>query len=366
MNKFIRFFVLPVGILAIGGVVIWLLMQKSPQARKEPPQPQRVTPVNIVELQPTQHQVIISHRGVVRAKQQSQLTAHSSGKITYISPEFRVGSKVKKGQILVKLDAKKYQIAMQIQKAQVISAKASVDEEEARGQIALDNWRLSGKQKPNDLVLRKPQLAAAKGQLQIAQKRLEQAVLDLKETTIRAPFDAIVVSTKVNQGEFKNINSQLGQLLDIKSVEIRVAIKEQEQRFIPHELPLIAHVHYADTTYAGTVIAKEPQVDALTQQQFYIIEVANPFDYPRPLIPNVYANVDIEATVLKNISLLPINAIQSNADINILVDGTLQKSRPNILFRDKNHIVIEAFDTLTQVITTPLGNLPIGSKLKIK
>ena len=68
-------------------------------------------------------------------------------------------------------------------------------QEQARAEQALTDWQRLGQagDPPSDLVLRKPQLQAARARVASARSALAKARLDLERTTIVAPFSGRVL-----------------------------------------------------------------------------------------------------------------------------------------------------------------------------
>ena len=86
-----------------------------------------------------------------------------------------------------KIGTKTRQAAVIITKSDLAKAKLTLEEEKARSKQALENWKKLGNSKsPGDLVLRKPQLEAAKATVAAAEAHIEQKELDLKLTVPRS------------------------------------------------------------------------------------------------------------------------------------------------------------------------------------
>ena len=82
-------------------------------------------------------------------------------------------------------------------------AEADLRVEFGRQRVALKEYELLGEKvsdEERDLMLRVPQLESSMASLNEVKTRLEQARLDLERTTVKAPFNAILITREVNLG----------------------------------------------------------------------------------------------------------------------------------------------------------------------
>lgn len=87
----------------------------------------------------------------------------------------------------------------------------------------------------SSLVLRQPQLNSVKATIQAAQAALDQAQLNLARTTIRAPFDAHILSQNVTVGSQVSPGDNLGRLVstDFYWVELTVPVSKLQYLLFP-------------------------------------------------------------------------------------------------------------------------------------
>ncbi|MDB0068184.1 hypothetical protein N9E90_02170 [Akkermansiaceae bacterium] len=106
--------------------------------------------------------------GTVSSFFETTLTAQISGRVIEVSPDFRVGRSVSKGAVLVRIDPTDFDAEIVSRRAAVSLAKRALAEEEIRAEQAAEDWKISGRDLDTapDYVLRKPQLAAARGDVQ--------------------------------------------------------------------------------------------------------------------------------------------------------------------------------------------------------
>lgn len=225
--------VLPAGL--IGGTVLLVrpLLDPKKKGQEEPakeikgPTPERV---RVQELHPRKLRAQIQSTGVATPQKKLTLLPELSGKIIWLSPDLQVGGRLKKGQIIAKLDPKDYQLALRSRKNQIAKAKLDLALEEERAAVAKRELALLAKS--NDLpaktnralATRTHHLEVAQVAVDTAKSAVEQARIDLGRTVIRAPFDAVVVSEQSEVGQVVGPNSAIATLVGSKQMHIRAAL----------------------------------------------------------------------------------------------------------------------------------------------
>ena len=115
------------------------------------------------------------------------------------SVDFREGDFVKEGDLLYRIDPKPFQAAAALQKAQVATMQAKLDQAETevgRLKPLAEQQAVSRRDYDNAVSARD----AARAQLDAAKSALDKAQLDLGYTTIKAPMSGLADLTKVKAG----------------------------------------------------------------------------------------------------------------------------------------------------------------------
>ena len=123
--------------------------------------------------------VQISSQGSVIPKTEIQLSSEVSGRIEWVSTKLDNGSKFKKGDILLRIDKRDYELNLTNAESNLYQAKVNLEREIAESQIAKDQWSRTREGTPSDLALRKPQLAQAQALLKAAEANFEIAQRNL-------------------------------------------------------------------------------------------------------------------------------------------------------------------------------------------
>ncbi len=233
--------------------------------------------------------------GRVRAERQVALKAESQGTVAEVL--VRPGRLVEAGQVLVRLDPRPFDLAVQEAEAAVGDAR-----------IRLMDLLLGDN--PNDtseFAARRRENTRLRSGIIGAEARLERARLERELATIVAPFGGTVDQVHVVVGERVTVGYLVAVLADLGSLYVEAAVLE-------HDLPLIrvgatatlSPASAAGRTYRGTVSAVLPLVDTTTRAGRALVTVRAP---DASLRPGMYTDVELEATRLPGRVLVPAAAV---------------------------------------------------------
>ena len=236
----------------------------------------------------------VATAGQVRSDAVSSLRFETDGTVQEVL--VRPGQRVTKGQPLVRLDPRPFDMA-------VAEAEAAV--EQAKVQY-LDNIVpdsiVSGKAPTEE----RRRNARARSGLDGAEVRLQRAKLDRERSVITAPFAGTVDRVQVAAGERVRAGQDAATVVDLSRLVVEAQVLE-------HDLPLVKVGGIARVTAAalggreltGRITALLPLVDSATRAGRALVEVRG----DQVLRPGMYADVRLEATRLPGRVLVPSRAI---------------------------------------------------------
>ena len=155
----------------------------------------------------------------VISRKNAPISAEQTGQLLWIED---VGSQVEKGQLLAQIDDRHLKLQLAGQRAQVKQHQADVDYLTSHKARFLklrekNNSALSELERVNkDLTIAINEVAA----LNIS---VEQTLLSLEKTVIRAPFSGNISQRFAHVGELISIGRPLVQLIDTKNLDIKIA-----------------------------------------------------------------------------------------------------------------------------------------------
>ena len=156
--------------------------------------------------------------GTVVSRNNSQIAAEVSGRLIDLA---ELGAKVKRGDIIARIDATSLSIQERENLASVQNAKSKLEflESEVKRKTALAKRNLSAK---TDLDQTISDRDVAQGDLAAAKARLEQTRQNLAYTKLKAPFDGLVAQRLSNQGEYVTSGTAIIRLVEIDNLEASI------------------------------------------------------------------------------------------------------------------------------------------------
>ena len=369
-------------VLGALGAVAWTILSNPPESSFRG---QSSGPTMVVEtrtIAPTSFQVNVPSYGIVRPRIQSLLVAQVSGQIVDKSPNFDEGGYFAEGEVMLTIDPRDYEANVMIAEASLADAQQSLAEEEARTEQAQVDWnRLGNEGEASDLVLRKPQLAAARARVASAEANLIKARLDLERTRIRAPFDGRVLRQIVDLGQVVGNNTQLAEFYSVDVAEVRLPIANKDLGFIDlpesgigRDASATAATLYSELastdTWDARVVRTEAAIDDSARQLHVLVHVADPFtadeQHKVPLKIGQYVTASIEGRLLEDVIVIPSSTIYQGSYVYVVEEGTLQRRELELLWSDVDRaIVATGLEAGDELVTTLLGQVTSGTAVAV-
>lgn len=360
-------FLLPVAVLGVAFILSRQILSNPPEVKARPTfaRPQAV---DAISMQPQSYQVILDTQGTIEASTSTTLVAEVAGTIQSVSPKFVTGGAFKKGELLIQLDQRDYQIALTQARAQLSQAEAQLQEEFARGKQAKVEWEsLHRNRKPTALNLRTPQLAAARANRDAARAQVERADLDMQRTQIIAPYDGRVSVAQANLGQFVSRGNMLGEIYSVGSFDVRLPLTSRQQSYLDTIDPtsdienVILHSH--TQSFAGRLVRIEG-VDSETQQFNVIAQIkVDAKQQNDDLRVGKFIQARITGKTLNDVYVVPRQAIRQEAEVLVLENKkAIQRQAVTVAWRDETHSVISSGLVAGQhVVVTPLSVVANGT-----
>ncbi len=332
------------------------------------------TAIEATRIEPESYTVTLNTRGEVSAANEGALVAEVAGSITEIADNFVVGGTFRQGEVLARVDPRDYEIALTLARANYAQVQAALAEEQARADQAAIDWRnLGRKGNPSDLTLRKPQLAAARANLEGARGQVQRAELDLDRTNIRARYDGRVRSKQISVGQYVNPGSALGEVFSTDTAELRLPFSSNQLQHIDIEsaitnktpVQLAASVGGTNTQWSAT-LARAEGIDANNRQFYVIARIDNPYGLEKPLRIGQYVEAEITGNTLENVFVIPRSSLREDKNVLIVDEvGTLQSREVEVAWKDADVAVIRSGLESGDVLNiTALGSVTNGTRVK--
>ena len=350
----------PVLALGMSAAALWAMVKWR---RTATPNPVEIPPptLELQALERVDFPISVKSQGTVEAATAIRLIPEVDGMVTAISPSLKRGGVFRKGELLVAIDSRDFELAVTRASAQVASAELRLATAEAEAKVAAQDWQEIGPEKEaSALLLRQPQLAEAKSTLAAAKADWEKANLDLERTQIRAPFDGRVRRAAVDAGQFVRRGEELASLFGVDRVEVRLPLPLADLHFLDipsgessedlrrRSIPVALKGRFGrrEHRWRGHVVRVDGEVDADSRMVAVIAEVKNPYGAKDgtnpPLKVGMFVEAEIQGRTAKGVYVVPRSLVLENRQaLAVDAQSRLRIRELQILWADRQRAVIE-------------------------
>jgi RND family efflux transporter MFP subunit len=305
-----------------------------------------------------------------------------------VSAQFAVGGFFSRGDILISIDPRDYEFSIARLKAEVAQARLRLSQEEGEARIAREEWaRLNQDESPPPLVLREPQLAQARAQLEAALASLQQAELNLERTRIRAPFDGRVRVKRVDVGEYVSPGVPLAVIYAVDFAEVRLPVPDEEMAYLDcclgyreqaAEIPALDVTLRADYggreySWEGKIVRVEGEIDALTRMVTLVARVTDPYSRLRqedqpPLAVGLFVRAEIEGIAATGVVIIPRAALRGTDQVLVVdEEARLHFRRVEVLRKDAESVLLSSgLESGELICLSPLEAVVEGMQVRIQ
>lgn len=334
---------------------------------------------------------LLDATGYVVARRQATVSAKITGKIAEVFIE--EGQKVQEGQVLAQLDPTDAKAQLELTKAQLQAARSLLNDLHVQLAQSQREWK-----RQQDLVARRltsvqaaeqalateeslqARLASQQVQIQVAEKSLQLAQVNLENTIVKAPFAGVVVAKNAQPGEVVSplsaggfTRTGIGTLVDMDSLEIEVNVNEAYIGRVQAGQPVEARLNaYPDWAIPGKVIAIIPTAD----RNKATVKVRIGLDSKDSrIVPEMGVRVSFLADKAKASETLagvmvPVSAIfqtESGPAVFVLANGAVKLRPVNIgQLQNGNRQILHGLQSGERVVLEPPPGLKESDKLELE
>lgn len=355
MKRFITRFLLPVAVVGAAAAGAMLMIETAESAEREAPV---VTPplVEFVVIQAIEQPITVLGNGVVEPARQVELSAEVAGKLIVVSDDLVVGGRVAKGDLMARVNGKRYKLTVRERRTRVEQAKLELRLEGSRGAVAKREWGLLGRDSVNnELALRKPQYAAAQVAVESARAALDNARYDTQHTALRAPFNATVLTERAELGQYVTPGASIATLVGTDEFLVRVSVPVEKlahldipglQSTAGSTATVVQDLGGSEIVREGKVVRLVGELDSVSRTAQVLVEVQSPLDPPQgelPLLPGAFVTVRFAGKTLGSMPQVPRAALVDGRYVwSIEPDNTLAKHELTIAWQDNEHVYVRS------------------------
>ncbi len=311
--------------------------------------------VRVVSVRTVSVALSVTAQGTVLPRTETTLASQVAAAVVSTSPHFEAGGFFERGEALVQLDRREYELKVERASAQVAQAELRLVQQQAEAQVAAAEWSELGEGRPDPLVLREPQMAEARAMLKAAEAELGMARLALDRTVIRAPFNGRVHSTRAGVGQYLTSGQEVATIHAIDFAEVRLPVPDHQLAYL--DLPLafgddIRHgpatllsARFAGQrrTWPGTIVRAEGELDRRSRMMHLVVRVEDPYSRHQPDRPPLAMGLFVEAEITGHTvvgSLLPRSALRDDGQVLVVDEDERLRLRDVHVVRIERDIAI--------------------------
>lgn len=249
----------------------------------------RALNVDVVILKPERLVEIINSSGTILPDEAVDLSFEASGKL--VNLYFNEGSKVKKGQLLAKINDN----PLQAQLLKLQAQKKLAKEREYRQRSLLSRDAIS--QESYDQAV--TELQSIEADIMLVEARIA-------ETELRAPFEGVIGLRYVSEGAFVNVNTRIARLIKNDPLKIEFAIPERYSGEVSPGNSIKFTLDGVADTLIANVYAVEPKVDIRTRNIVVRARYCNPQEMIKP---GRFVAIQLELTEILDALSIPTEAL---------------------------------------------------------
>ncbi len=367
----IKYFVLPglLVILALGYVALRGVLSAAVD----------VETATATLTSPSQAHSVLTANGYVVAQRKAAVASKGTGRLVYLGVE--EGDKVRKGEIIARLDDQDMVAALAKAKAdlQVVRADSFGTTNTLERTKSLFGANLASRA---DMDLAESQYLKVIAGISSARAAVEEAEVALEYTRVRAPFDGTVLTKDADVGEVvapfassANSRGAVVSMADMSSLQVEADVSESNITRVsvgqPCEITLDA---YPDTRYRGTVHKIVPTADRAKATVLTKVEFRQLDDR---VLPDMSAKVTFLGEELTD------SAASAPAKLTVPASAVTERNGRQVVFAVREGtaaevpvgtgerlgtqvVITQGLSQGETVVNRPPGTLSGGSKVKPK
>ncbi|MBG6172373.1 RND family efflux transporter MFP subunit [Labrenzia sp. EL_208] len=353
-------------LVALVGVVLYLETLEDVAEVTETGAEVALRPVTVVDARIGNHAGTISVFAEVVPRWQVDLRSRVAGIVKDISPLALGGSRVPGDTVLLTLEEAPFLASVEEARHTLKNAEFGLRQKENKRDIALKDWRaVNPDEVPPEMAIHLPEVRVAEQSVAAAEARVGAAEFDLRSTTIRAPFNAIVTKRRVSPGQSVNEGDVLFSLLDDSQLDIRVSLSPNEWRLLAGNWEDGRADLFDDAgSHIGTAKVKRGGGFLEPQSRRYQLFLEVDRSAETLALPGQFVRVALKGQQVENTLRIPESALTQNGFVWFVDPADrLQRYEASALFRNSGDVVVKAPDDASTGDVLRIVRLPMSAYL---
>ena len=358
----------PALILAFSVVIFIGLINNQPTLKTTVKEPVPVA-VRALDVRLAPMQLRVSSEGNVQPSVETKLVAQVAGEVIELSSSLVAGGNFSKGDILLKLDPRDYEVALS--RSQATLSRAQAEQRFATEEITRIR-SLYGDELASIAELQSAErlLAVANAASDDAAAAVKRASVDLERTVFTAPFNGRVRAEDVDIGQFLSKGAMIATLYDTDRLQVRLPLADAQlayldpsyaQTGISGEEPanVVLTANYAGDMQSWSAKLLRTEGDISTKSRFLhvIVAVTETLNSNGVRLPvGLFVNAVIDGRTVDNLVSIPRSALRPDNSVMVIDDSDKLHFRDVSVFKlsDNDVLISEGLASGERISISPL------------
>ena len=325
--------------------------------------------VNVISPKRNSYSPTSDAYGKIISSRSGDLRFGVSGRVNFISDKLLNGSYVTNGEILAKLDQRRFLLEIEklTSETKELAEQLSIRKRQVnRYKTMLKNNVVSQNKYDNELIL----LSKNRSDYVRAKTMLERAKEDLSDTVLKSHFNGRLFNVKINQGQFLNSNEKIANIFSTENLEVEFVVPS---KIYSNSNDLIGKsidvLWKGGTTSLKTMKGIIERSDGKTNEEEgggKLFARIDKFEKRENYIPlGTFVRVDYPVGDFKNVFKLPESSLYTDK-VYIVENGIAKPKKIKLIYKGSGYILVDGnLSENDYIITTRIPENLNNQKIKI-
>ena len=364
----IKRLLVPLLVLPLSAVIFVALVNNQPTLKttvKEPvPVAVRALDINLAPMQ-----LSVSSEGNVQPSIETKLVAQVAGEVVELSSSLVAGGDFSKGDVLLKLDPRDYEIALARSQAALSRAQA---EQRYAAEEASRVRSLYGDELTSIAQLQSAErlLSIANATVDDASAAMKRANVDLERTVFTAPFNGRVRAENVDIGQFLAKGAMIATLYDTDRLQVRLPLADAQLAYLdpsyaqtglsseePANVMLSANYAGDQQSWSAKLLRTEGEISTKSRFLHVIVEVTETLNENGVRLPvGLFVDAVIAGRTVDGLVSVPRGALRSDNSVMVIDEDNRLHFRDVSVFKlsDTDVLISEGLASGERISISPL------------
>lgn len=358
----------PALILAFSVVIFIGLINNQPTLKTTVKEPVPVA-VRALDIRLAPMQLRVSSEGNVQPSVETKLVAQVAGEVIELSSSLVAGGNFSKGDILLKLDPRDYEVALS--RSQATLSRAQAERRFATEEITRIR-SLYGDELASIAELQSAErlLAVANAASDDAAAAVKRASVDLERTVFTAPFNGRVRAEDVDIGQFLSKGAMIATLYDTDRLQVRLPLADAQLAYLdpsyaqtgmsgeePANVVLTANYAGDMQSWSAKLLRTEGDISTKSRFLHVIVAVTETLNSNGVRLPvGLFVNAVIDGRTVDNLVSIPRTALRPDNSVMVIDDSDKLHFRDVSVFKlsDNDVLISEGLASGERISISPL------------